>query len=76
MHLIELTAQPKDLGEVPHSTSANYAAAWTRDGRVWFTWDHSADGADQRWSYVPGDKQARGTRVPGVAAVDAVVALD
>lgn len=76
LHLVELSSEPRDLGEVPHSTSANYAAAWTADGRIWFTWNHSAEGMNQLWSFTPGSSESEPTDVPGSAVVDAVVVLD
>jgi hypothetical protein len=74
IHLIDLSTSPHDLGEVPHSQTTSYTAVWTRDNRLWFTYDGSPDGDDKLWSYRAGESRSTPTDVPGAVLVEAVAA--
>lgn len=64
LHLIDLGAEPADLGPVPGARSADYIAVWTRDARLWHTSDQSPASPDGRlWSFDPVDRRAESTLI-------------
>jgi hypothetical protein len=75
LHLIDLTVEPADLGEVPDSRSADYIATWSPDDRVWFTSDDSPTSAGRLFSFHPGDAMSVSVSVHRDALIRSVRAV-
>lgn len=64
IHLVDLSESPVDAGEVPGSQSANYAATWTNDERLWFTSDVNARESSRVFGYSPSSKRTVSVQIP------------
>lgn len=76
IHLIELAATPTDVGKVPNSTSADYAAVWTDDDRLWFPSDEPPEAPHGRlYWFAATDKAAGSMPVRGAVLIRSVRVL-